>query len=306
VPDALDSDNCHLSYGNAAGARPLPFATLVFAWYRTHFARGPIRAAYLMTSSISPLAAGMLVGIVCFAAARTHRQLWAAKHPVRAELSLALAATAMALLWHPPLRNGLAAPATTDSFLTLSPSAAAGLLVVAGTASTLVYLTDAFKCPLIRHLRRHAPDSARLSAGLSLTSALCLSLALSIGAATLAPQLFYTYYRLLWPDLPAQWVIAWPSTGELLTQLLPERGTSLADHGACLLLWCLMLGSAMRWSSRQRGGCPDSRTSPDITPDSTADEIPDKGSDRSRGKRFDLLTGLGLGLLALLWNLVAG
>jgi len=71
-------------------------------------------------------------------------------------------------------------------------SAAVGLLVVAGTASTLVYLTDAFKCPLIRHLRRQALDSERLSAGLSLTSALCLSLALAIAAATLAPRLFYT------------------------------------------------------------------------------------------------------------------
>jgi len=72
------------------------------------------------------------------------------------------------------------------------------------------------------------------------------------------------------------------------------------------LLWCPLLGSAMRWSSRQRGGRPDSRRSPDITPDGTAGEIPDKGSDRSRGKHFDLLTGLSLGLLTVFWNIVAG
>ncbi len=57
----------------------------------------------------------------------------------------------------------------------------------------------------------------------------------------LSPQMFYTYYRLIVPGLPAQWVIGWPPGPGALAELLAFQGqASLSAHGRGALGWLLI------------------------------------------------------------------
>ncbi|MEM0948800.1 MAG: hypothetical protein AAGK37_15475 [Pseudomonadota bacterium] len=65
----------------------------------------------------------------------------------------------------------------------------------------------------------------------------------------LAPQVFYTYYRVIIPSLPAQWVIGWLPGPAALGELLTFQGqTSLSAHSRGVLGW-LLVASAL-WPRR--------------------------------------------------------
>jgi len=99
-----------------------------------------------------------------------------------------------------------------------------------------------------------------------LAADLLASAALMAGAVGLSPQIYYSYYRLVLPDLPAQWVLSgWAALETLLRQarLLPDA--SLADHLVGLTFWSLLVTTCwvfvfahpqvrQRVSSRVAGG----------------------------------------------------
>ena len=66
-----------------------------------------------------------------------------------------------------------------------------------------------------------------------------------------SPQVYYTYYRMIIPDLPLQWVI-WPpaSPVEALRMLIFSGPQNLSAHGQGLLGWALI---AVPFLRRRRG-----------------------------------------------------
>lgn len=69
----------------------------------------------------------------------------------------------------------------------------------------------------------------------------------------LSPQVYYEYYRLLIPSLPAQWVI-WPprTPAEVLALLALQGPHSLSAHGQALLGWSLLAAPFVRVSRKRR------------------------------------------------------
>ncbi|MAN98225.1 hypothetical protein [uncultured Roseovarius sp.] len=69
----------------------------------------------------------------------------------------------------------------------------------------------------------------------------------------LSPQVYYEYYRLLIPSLPAQWVI-WPprTPAEALALLALQGPHSLSAHGQALLGWSLLAAPFVRVSRKRR------------------------------------------------------
>ena len=71
---------------------------------------------------------------------------------------------------------------------------------------------------------------------------LCLSLFAFYLFVWLSPQVYYTYYRLIIPGLPAQWVVGTPPHSLDVLKLLTFTGPSnLSAHGQALLGWAALL-----------------------------------------------------------------
>jgi len=64
---------------------------------------------------------------------------------------------------------------------------------------------------------------------------------------TCAPQIYYAYYRLIIPGLPAQWVIRWPDMSTWATLLTFAPDGRLAEHLISATLWGLIV-AAIWWN----------------------------------------------------------
>jgi len=57
----------------------------------------------------------------------------------------------------------------------------------------------------------------------------------------LTPQIYYTYYQILWPDLPNQFVIqSPPSILDMLKLLTFQDKFATSEHAQGLLGWCAL------------------------------------------------------------------
>lgn len=62
-----------------------------------------------------------------------------------------------------------------------------------------------------------------------------------------SPQIYYTYYRMIIPDLPLQWVIWPPNTpGEALRMLIFSYRANLSAHGQGVLGWAVIAAPFVR------------------------------------------------------------
>lgn len=63
----------------------------------------------------------------------------------------------------------------------------------------------------------------------------------------ISPQIYYTYYRMIIPDLPLQWVI-WPPPppGEALRMLIFSYRSNLSAHGQGVLGWAVIAAPFVR------------------------------------------------------------
>ena len=111
-----------------------------------------------------------------------------------------------------------------DSFFDLSPWGQVGLLGI----STVLFLLS---LGLAWWLLRRRPIWIAIPAALAMFWAF----------VWLSPQVYYTYYRMIIPDLPLQWVI-WPppGIGEALSMLIFQGPQNLSAHSQGLLGWCLV------------------------------------------------------------------
>jgi hypothetical protein len=130
-----------------------------------------------------------------------------------------------------------------DSFFTLSQGGQAGLLAVSAGLSILMVWV------MRRAARgRRWPVRVLVWAG-AFTAFLWLS-----------PQVYYLYYRTIIDGLPLQWVIGpWPDPVRAVAVLAFAAKPSLADHGAALLGWLMLLSALTANLDRPRPADPPRR-----------------------------------------------
>lgn len=139
------------------------------------------------------------------------------------------------ILAAPGLQRGVTAGYPGDSFFTLDAGARAGLAALtAGLA--LLALWAAFRLAKRLSGRRPRPGARALG--------LAGNLGVTLGAFTLcyvlSPQVYYSYYRIVLPGLPAQWVVqAGDQLARLAAALALQAGDSLAAQAAGTLFWVL-------------------------------------------------------------------
>jgi hypothetical protein len=112
-----------------------------------------------------------------------------------------------------------------DTFFHLSQSGQTGLLLLSGLLGVL----------MIWVLRR---ISSRFGKLVNLLSAIVLIWMF----IWLSPQIYYTYYWLIFDDLPVQWVIAWPPAPSTLIKMITFTGNAnLSDHSKGILFWMMVV-----------------------------------------------------------------
>lgn len=118
-----------------------------------------------------------------------------------------------------------------DSFFTLTVAGRVGLVSISSCLA-LLWLWAAYE------MRRFP----RIAAG-------ACALALMWLFIWLSPQIYYMYYRLLFDDLPLQWVARWPEVSGFFTTLLFRGRATLSAHSLALLGW-VTISIAILWPRR--------------------------------------------------------
>lgn len=121
-----------------------------------------------------------------------------------------------------------------DSFFDLSLLERMGLLCLSVSLAALFLLTA-------RTLLRDRPVWLQIAGALLLFWIFVWT----------SPQAYYTYYRMIIPDLPLQWVI-WPpaSPGEAVQMLAFSGPQNLSAHSQGVLGWALL---GVQFLPRRRG-----------------------------------------------------
>ena len=111
-----------------------------------------------------------------------------------------------------------------DSFFDLSFWERVGLVCISAALALLILV-------LARSLLRNRPISLRIIGALILFWIFVWA----------SPQVYYTYYRMIIPDLPLQWVI-WPpaSPAEAARMLIFSGPQNLSAHSQGILGWALL------------------------------------------------------------------
>ena len=122
-----------------------------------------------------------------------------------------------------------------DSFFDLSPLGQIGLATLSLTLFALAFVAT-------RGVLRGHPCFVRLSGAIIVFWAF----------VWLSPQVYYMYYRLLFSDLPLQWVIKQPIGPLDIVGLLTFHGRqNLAAHSQGVMGWILILAPFIRWRLRR-------------------------------------------------------
>ncbi|MEM7546138.1 MAG: hypothetical protein AAF367_11430 [Pseudomonadota bacterium] len=147
-----------------------------------------------------------------------------------------LAALPLVALAQPGIWSRLIAGYEGDDFFTLGMAQRIGLAVIALALLAALFVVAAA-------LSRLTVRRARLGLGLGLGVDISIRSVFYGALITLAPQVFYTYYRLIIPGLPSQWVIRWPDGDGLLTGLTFAADGRLAEHLVTAGFWGLIVAA---------------------------------------------------------------
>jgi len=124
-----------------------------------------------------------------------------------------------------------------------------GLTLIALVASAaLLFLSISKSCFLQQYIapKLFKNSSKRQRMLWSLLADLPATGLLFIVGISIAPQIFYTYYLSLFPDLPLQWVLKpMSSVNEWLEHLQTKPDQSMAQHATTILFWTLILSTLL-------------------------------------------------------------
>ena len=134
-----------------------------------------------------------------------------------------------------------------DSIHTLTPAGRLGLVVLSSLLVLLLLKLSRYKSHWLQQMLHVRPGV--LASGLILD--LLLTALLFAIALTVVPQLYYSYYHLLF-DLPRQWVIKPVSLSRFghLFRVSPE--SNLATHAVGLVGWWLLITVTLGWLRKLR------------------------------------------------------
>ncbi len=118
-----------------------------------------------------------------------------------------------------------------DSLWTLGLGGRIGVVAISSFGLMAVFSVIAMKSNRLARLPQPAAIPLDIVAGLLVY---CI-------AFWLSPQLFYSFYQLIFPDLPAQIVIKSPIDLDRLRDIIiPKHGGSLSDHLAGVGFWAVI------------------------------------------------------------------
>ena len=157
-------------------------------------------------------------------------------------LVLLVGSVLMVIAWHPNLWVSIHNGYADDSFYTLTPMAAWGLVAVSTTLAIVLMAITRLKTLL---LQSFAQTSHRLTFFSVDQFANGIIYWISI---SLIPQLYYFYYQRVFENLPDQWVVDGVMSASTTARLLlVSTDGSLADHFSATLLWVLLLATTWSW-----------------------------------------------------------
>jgi len=160
-----------------------------------------------------------------------------------------LVSIALNIAIHTPFRQSLLQCYPGDSIHTLSSIATAGLLTLTGAMiALLLSVSWVTTSALIGRARNHAWRKQLIY----YISDVVLTLAVYAVSLNLIPQVYYTYYRLVFTGLPSQSVIKWLSPEQLYALSAIQPGASLADHIAGITGWVLLTTVSLQWLQHTR------------------------------------------------------
>ena len=144
------------------------------------------------------------------------------------------------------LRSALLNKYPDDSFYTLSTFEAIGLAVITTTLLLLILTTTWFITNIwIKRCEGYSAFFKTIFALLNMFFVMAIYQLILV----ISPQVFYTYYQVIFLDLPVQWVIKPISVDKLLERFSFRLDGSIADHLASLALWVLLSNTAIQWLS---------------------------------------------------------
>lgn len=112
---------------------------------------------------------------------------------------------------------------SNDSFFSLSTLGSVGLAIL----SLLLVLGLGWLC-------------WRVMRGRSILTRIAIALVAFVAFVWLSPQIYYTYYMLLFEGLPVQWVGHWPDVSVLIETVTFQGRATLSDHSKGVLFWALV------------------------------------------------------------------
>ncbi len=93
----------------------------------------------------------------------------------------------------------------------------------------------------------------RFSPWMAIPLDILAGLLIYLGVLWLSPQVYYTFYQMIFTDLPVQIVIKSPVDPDRLHQILiPVKGGSLADHLASIGFWAVLPFTIWQHANRRR------------------------------------------------------
>ena len=131
-----------------------------------------------------------------------------------------------------------------DSFYTLTKSAAVGLVILVTVLIGCVLLVF---YRLTKSWILKSTNSTLAVKGLYCLINIVIVAVVYLLFLTAAPQVFYTYYQIIFPDLPVQSVIKPIPLAKMLELITISKNASMADHLAGFTFCVLITNTLLQW-----------------------------------------------------------
>ena len=153
------------------------------------------------------------------------------------------AAALLVLTWHPNVWVRFTQGYPGDSIFTLSLFGRVGLIALTVLLVLLLITLSQLKSRWLQH----APRTWSGSGVTMMVFDVMLTTLLFIMALTLVPQLYYSYYQLLFEGLPQQWIVKPLPLASIWHSVRVPREASMALHTIGLCGWWLLIVVVLSW-----------------------------------------------------------